>query len=220
MSTLEGLTPGARLHGLLPGRAVTIVAVEWHGTSAIAVTYRDEAGQPANELLFRDDEARLIVEEPGVAWSFDGDPDLFKLVSEAVRIRLAYLFDPYLAVSTSRLESLPHQITAVYGELLPRQPLRYCLADDPGSGKTIMAGLFMTATPHSGKEEDFQLFMALLDADRFEGRFRDGVHTADVGDLMRRLVKEELSNKKGRRRIPSATSPCLQRRDGQQGAKR
>jgi hypothetical protein len=52
--------------------------------------------------------------------------------------------------------------------------------------------LLMTATPHNGKEEDFQLFMALLDGDRFEGRFRDGVHAADVSDLMRRMVKESL----------------------------
>ncbi len=50
----------------------------------------------------------------------------------------------------------------------------------------------MTATPRNGKEEDFQLFMALLDGDRFEGKFRDGVHTADVSDLMRRMVKENL----------------------------
>ena len=52
--------------------------------------------------------------------------------------------------------------------------------------------LLMTATPHNGKEEDFQLFMALLDGDRFEGRFRDGVHAMDVSDLMRRMVKETL----------------------------
>jgi SNF2 family DNA or RNA helicase len=52
--------------------------------------------------------------------------------------------------------------------------------------------LLMTATPHNGKEEDFQLFMALLDGDRFEGRFRDGAHVADVSDLMRRMVKEKL----------------------------
>ena len=50
----------------------------------------------------------------------------------------------------------------------------------------------MTATPHNGKEEDFQLFMALLDGDRFEGKFRDGVHTVDASDLMRRMVKEKL----------------------------
>ena len=52
--------------------------------------------------------------------------------------------------------------------------------------------LLMTATPHNGKEEDFQLFMALLDGDRFEGRFRDGAHVTDVSDLMRRMVKEKL----------------------------
>ena len=50
------------------------------------------------------------------------------------------LFDPYLAVTASQIEALPHQITAVYGEMLPRQPLRFLLADDPGAGKTIMAG--------------------------------------------------------------------------------
>jgi SNF2 family DNA or RNA helicase len=56
---------------------------------------------------------------------------------------LAHLFDPYLAVSASQIEALPHQITAVYGEMLPRQPLRFLLADDPGAGKTVMAGLLI-----------------------------------------------------------------------------
>ena len=68
---------------------------------------------------------------------------LFRLVSEAKRIHLAYLFDPLLAVHTSACEPLPHQITAVYEEMLPRQPLRFLLADDPGAGKTIMAGLLI-----------------------------------------------------------------------------
>ena len=62
----------------------------------------------------------------------------------------------------------------------------------------------MSATPHNGKEEDFQLFMALLDGDRFEGRFRDGVHYADTGDMMRRLTKEELLRFDGRRFFPRA----------------
>ncbi len=59
-------------------------------------------------------------------------------------------------------------------------------------GRLTRHFLLMTATPHNGKEEDFQLFLALLDADRFEGRFRDGVHVIDPSDLMRRLVKEAL----------------------------
>src|SRR5690606_7944385 len=62
--------------------------------------------------------------------------------------------------------------------------------------------LLMTATPQDGKEEDFQLFMALLDADRFEGRFRDGVHAVDVSDLMRRMVKEKLLKFDGRPLFP------------------
>jgi superfamily II DNA or RNA helicase len=255
--------------------------------------------------------------EAGRPWSFDGDAALFRVVAEAHRIRLAHLFDPVLAVHTSLVDPLPHQITAVYEAMLPRQPLRFLLADDPGAGKTIMAGLFikeliargdlrrclivcpgslaeqwqdelqrrfhlpfeiltndkleaartgnwflendlaiarldklsrnedvqqklsapdcrydlivcdeahklsatffggevkytkryrlgqllsgltrhfllMTATPHNGKEEDFQLFLALLDGDRFEGKFRDGVHQVEVSDLMRRMVKENL----------------------------
>ena len=88
-------------------------------------------------------EPGIEVVEAGRPWSFDGDGALFRLVSEAHRINLAYLFDPLLAVHTSLVEPLPHQITAVYGEMLPRQPLRFLLADDPGAGKTIMAGLLI-----------------------------------------------------------------------------
>lgn len=315
MTRLEELTPGARVAGVLPGQPVSVVAADWHGTNAMTLTYRTIDGQTAAELLYRDDEPRLSIEEAGAAFAFDGDGSLFRLASEALRIRLAFLFDPMLAVHTSSLMPLPHQIQAVYEEMLPRQPLRYLLADDPGAGKTIMTGLFikelmirgdvkrcliippgslveqwqdelwqrfgldfeivdraainnsktgnpygeknlvigrlhqmardeeimaklahtewdlvvvdeahkmsahyfgnkleetknyklgkllgkvtrhlllLTATPHSGKEADFQLFMALLDGDRFEGKFRDGVHTADTSDLMRRLVKERL----------------------------
>jgi len=59
------------------------------------------------------------------------------------RIDLAFLFDPMMAVHTSNVEALPHQISAVYEEMLKRQPLRFLLADDPGAGKTIMAGLYI-----------------------------------------------------------------------------
>jgi SNF2 family DNA or RNA helicase len=62
--------------------------------------------------------------------------------------------------------------------------------------------LLMTATPHNGKEEDFQLFLALLDGDRFEGRFRDGVHVCDTSDIVRRLVKEDLLKFDGKPLFP------------------
>lgn len=317
MSKLEDLLPTAAVRGVLPDELVTVVSVQWFGSEALELTYKTSMGRVANELLYRHDEPRIEVVENGRPWSFDGDGALFRLVSEAQRIRLAHLFDPVLAVHTSIVDPLPHQITAVYESMLPRQPLRFLLADDPGAGKTIMAGLLikeliargdlqrclivcpgslaeqwqdelyrrfhlpfeiltndkleaartgnwftetnlviarldklsrnediqnklqapdcrwdlvvcdeahkmsatvfggetkytkryrlgqllssltrhfllMTATPHNGKAEDFQLFMALLDGDRFEGRFRDGVHTADVSDLMRRMVKENL----------------------------
>ncbi len=325
--TLEDLQPNAAVRGILTDGLVVVVSVQWFGSEALELTYKTPDGKVANELLYRSDEARIEVVEQGQPWSFDGDGALFRLVSEALRIRLAHLFDPVLAVHTSVVEPLPHQITAVYESMLPRQPLRFLLADDPGAGKTIMAGLLireliargdlerclivcpgslaeqwqdelsqrfqlpfeimtndkleaartgnwfleanlviarldklardeqvqqklqapdtgwdlvvcdeahkmsasffggeihytkryrlgqllstltrhfllMTATPHNGKEEDFQLFMALLDSDRFEGRFRDGVHVADVSDLMRRMVKERLLKFDGKPLFP------------------
>jgi superfamily II DNA or RNA helicase len=342
---LEDLTRGAHITGIHPGGAVEVLDVKWHGANALELTYKAPDGRPGSELLFRDREASLEATTKGPAWSFDADGALFRLVAEAYRIRLAYLFDPLLAVHTSLVQPLPHQILAVYQEMVPRQPLRFLLADDPGAGKTIMAGLLvkeliargdlkrclvvcpgslaeqwqdemnqkfqvpfeiltndkleaartgnwfqendlviarldklsrnedvqakleatewdlvivdeahklsasffggevketkryklgkllgrltrhfllMTATPHNGKEEDFHLFLALLDADRFEGRarqygqaakalrplVRSGLMTEsasdrvlrgavvananDYSDLMRRLVKEQL----------------------------
>ncbi len=324
---LEDLQPDATVRGILPDALVTVVSVSWHGSDALTLVYRGPNGRVADEILYRHDEPRLEIVEVGRPWSFDGDGALFRLVAEAHRIRLAHLFDPVLAVHTSLVEPLPHQITAVYEAMLPRQPLRFLLADDPGAGKTIMAGLLikeliargdlkrclivcpgslaeqwqdemhrrfhlpfeiltndkleaartgnwflendlaiarldklsrnedvqqklsapdcrydlivcdeahklsatffggevkytkryrlgqllsgltrhfllMTATPHNGKEEDFQLFLALLDGDRFEGKFRHGVHQVEVSDLMRRMVKENLLKFDGKPLFP------------------
>jgi hypothetical protein len=142
MTRLEDLTTGSLVRGVLAERSIRIVQVEWHGSNALTLTYTDASGRPGQELLYRDDEPRLAVQEPGRVWSLDADGHLFRLVSEARRISLAHLFDPFLAVQVSTLEPLPHQIDAVYSRMLPIQPLRFLLADDPGAGKTIMAGLF------------------------------------------------------------------------------
>jgi len=326
MASLNDLKNGAIVRGIVPNQSVHIVSLDWIGDQAVNVAYRDESGAISERTLFRDDEHGLELDTDGYPWSFDADGELLRLVTEANRIKLAHYFDPYLAIHTSLVDPLPHQISAVYEEMLPRQPLRFLLADDPGAGKTIMAGLLikeliarsdldrclvvapgslveqwqdelgekfnlefdiltrdmiessrsgnpfndrnrlivrldvlarneelqeklvrstewdlvicdeahrmsatyfggdvkytkryqlgqklgevcrhlllMSATPHNGKEEDFQLFMALLDGDRFEGRFRDGVHLADTEDMMRRLTKEELLKFDGKPLFP------------------
>lgn len=334
MARLEDLVAGAAVSGVDPAGPVTVVTAQWHGTQAVTLVFRDASSQVQERLLYRADEGTFtVVDGSRQAWSFDGDGHLFRLAAEARRIHLAHLFDPYVALTSSQVEPLPHQIEAVYGEMLPRQPLRFLLADDPGAGKTIMAGLYikelmirgdverclivtpgslvgqweeelldkfglrfelvtrelldsaspgdifaerdrliaridqlarrddlverlrqvdwdlvvvdeahrmsahffgdevkktkkyqlgevlgattrhfllMTATPHAGKEEDFQLFLALLDSDRFEGRFRDGVHSVDPSDLMRRMVKERLLTFDGRPLFPERRATTVE----------
>lgn len=326
MGRLEDLTKGARVNGVSPTGAVRVIDAEWVGSDAVNLTYEDDSGGVHREIVYRSTEENLSLEGDGRPWSFDADPELFTLMAEAKRISLAYLFDPYLATHTSDIDPLPHQIEAVYNEMLPLQPLRFLLADDPGAGKTIMAGLLikelivrgdldrclivvpgglaeqwqdelgekfglefelltremvdatrsgnplaerprliarldmlarnddllsqlartewdlvvadeahkmsathqgddvketkryklgrclekvarhfllMTATPHNGKPEDFQLFMALLDNDSFAGKYRKGVHSSDPPKhMMRRRVKEDLLRFDGTRLFP------------------
>lgn len=315
MLKLEDIKKDAQIRGIQADDIVRVVQVEPVGDSALTVYYKDAEGRLNEQMLFRSDEARLELARAGRPWSFNAPGESFKLGLEALRIRLAHLFDPMMAVHTSNVEPLPHQISAVYEAMLPRQPLRFVLADDPGAGKTIMAGLLirellmradarrilvvspgslteqwqdelldkfgvqfeifsrekqeqcasgnyfneqnqlvcrldqlarneeyqeklrntewdliivdeahklsanyygqkvnkskrfelgellgsisrhfllMTATPHNGKEEDFQIWLSLLDGDRFYGKFREGAHKVDVSDMMRRMVKEEL----------------------------
>ena len=142
MAKLEEITVGTRVRGLAGDNPVTVVAVNWHGGSSISVAFKTEQGALDESMVFRSEEDGLTI-EGAKEWGFDADADDLKLVSEAYRISLAHLFDPYLAIRTSAIEPLPHQISAVYKEMLPRLPLRYVLADDPGAGKTIMTGLLI-----------------------------------------------------------------------------
>ncbi|MDX7809790.1 helicase-related protein [Aeromonas sp. PS2Canimalfood6] len=315
MLKLEEIKKDAQVRGIVEGQVVRVVTVEPIGEHALTVYYKDSSGNLAERMLFRTDEIALDLATVGRPWSFDAKGADFKLGLEAYRISQAALFDPMMAVNMANVDPLPHQISAVYEYMLPKQPLRYVLADDPGAGKTIMAGLFiselllradarrvmvvspgslteqwqdelfekfglqfeifskekqeqcatgnyfsetdrlicrldqlsrseelqeklrntdwdliivdeahklsanyfgskinktkrfvlgellgsicrhfllMTATPHNGKEEDFQVWMSLLDSDRFYGKFREGAHKVDITDMMRRMVKEEL----------------------------
>lgn len=326
--TLANLRSGQRLRGLVPNQMVTLVAIDQIDAELVEVFYRDDTGRSGARTITDADVVHFkIVGDLDSAPPFDGDPDEFRLAAEALRIKYAALYDPMAAVNSSDIDPLPHQIRAVYEELLPRIPLRFLLADDPGAGKTIMAGLYlkelilrsdceravivapgglveqwreelsqkfdlrfeifdrqmvdaaegrnvfllhpylivrmdqisrsedlmeqfsdvtwdvaivdeahrmsahysswagqidetkrfrlgrllsetahnfllMTATPHAGKEEDFQLFMSLLDRDRFEGQYRQGVHRTDTEGLMRRMVKEDLLTFEGKPLFP------------------
>lgn len=142
MTKLEDIRVGSQLTGVVGEKGVTAVAVEWFGNYALTLTYRTEDNVLGETMLYRDMEPNLRLVSAS-QWTFDADPSELKLVSEAYRINLAHLFDPYLAVRTSAIDPLPHQISAVYQNMLPKMPLRYVLADDPGAGKTIMAGLLV-----------------------------------------------------------------------------
>ena len=139
---LEDLAPGLQTTGVVPHEVVQVIFAQPHGRDAVELTYKTSSGDLGQRVMFRRDEESLAISTSG-SRPFDASATDFKTVAEAQRIKLAGLYDPMLAVATSDVQPLPHQIRAVYGELLPRTPLRFLLADDPGAGKTIMAGLFI-----------------------------------------------------------------------------
>jgi SNF2 family DNA or RNA helicase len=143
MLPLAEIKKGQALVGLEPSLVVTVVDVTRITDAAVELVYKTPDGAFKSRLLAPADEAALSLATTERPWAFDGDGAAFQLACEAKRIDLAFLFDPMMAVHTSNVQPLPHQITAVYESLLPRQPLRYVLADDPGAGKTVMAGLYI-----------------------------------------------------------------------------
>ena len=153
MLRLEDIQTGALVEGLLPGRAVTVMASIWHGDHDLEVIYQDPEKRLDRSLLSRADEGRLALAAVEDSWPLDGDGRLFKLASEARRIKSAHLFDPYVAVEAADIDPLPHQIEAVYNHMMSNQPLRFVLADDPGAGKTIMSGLYIRETAIRGDVE-------------------------------------------------------------------
>lgn len=113
-------------------------------SGTLEITYKLADGKTKNRLLSRREAEEVQIASQDRPFTFLGDGEDFKLTVEATRMELAHLFDPMMAVYTSDVEPLPHQITAVYESMLPLQPLRFVLADDPGAGKTIMAGLYIS----------------------------------------------------------------------------
>src|SRR2546426_6115327 len=101
-------------------------------------------GTPDEAILSQDEAAVLLGQPLATAAKIRPiDPEKARLLVESARIRLAYAHDRHFAVSLSGIRTLPHQIEAVYLRMLPQPRLRFLLADDPGAGKTIMAGLLI-----------------------------------------------------------------------------
>ena len=90
MTHLEDLKPGQRITGIIPDQAVTIVEIKRHGSTAVELFYKRADGVAGTQLLFRADEPRLTVEQPGRKWTFIADGELFRLAAEAYRIHLAH----------------------------------------------------------------------------------------------------------------------------------
>lgn len=108
----------------------------------VNIRVRTVRGEPKDATLDRETLARLLAEATVAGPSLVEPERLFPLV-ESARLRLAFAWDPHFAVSMSGIEALPHQLEAVYERMLPQARLRFLLADDPGAGKTIMAGLLL-----------------------------------------------------------------------------
>lgn len=83
---LEDLTTGAAVRSILPDPLAIVVTIQWFGSEALELTYKDAVN---NTALYRSDEHRLAIAEQGRPWSFDGDGETFRFVSEAHRIKLA-----------------------------------------------------------------------------------------------------------------------------------
>ncbi|HEY7952311.1 MAG TPA: DEAD/DEAH box helicase, partial [Solirubrobacteraceae bacterium] len=134
---------GRRVHlaGHFAG-AVRLEAAECLEGSAFKLRVRTDAGLLDETVLTEDDLAAGVLEPLDEQAHLVPGDQLFDFV-EARRIELAYAHDPTFAVSLSGIRGLPHQIEAVYKHMLPQARLRFVLADDPGAGKTIMAGLLM-----------------------------------------------------------------------------
>jgi superfamily II DNA or RNA helicase len=141
----DDLPIGAVLSGPHWPERVRVVRVEPQGASRVlieAVTL-DDRSRLISRLLKQEDLASLEISAEAAHPTLAGDPTGFRLAAEATRIRLAHTYDPHFAVSVARIDPLPHQLEAVYYYLLRQPRLRFLLADDPGAGKTIMAGLLL-----------------------------------------------------------------------------
>src|ERR1051326_2389717 len=135
------LNPGAIVRGPLLPEPIELIAVIDLGTSIKLIGRGLQSSRAYAPVLTTDQLQQLVVSAPWGA--FDGDARLFRLGVEAHRLGLAFEYDPYFSLSIARVDPLPHQLEAVYDYFMKLPRIRFLLADDPGAGKTIMAGLLL-----------------------------------------------------------------------------
>lgn len=130
---------------------VEVIKLEpYDGQGRWQLTAAGVESQKLYREILTEDELRAFRPVAPLTSDFRGDAELFFLGVEAHRLRAAYLFDPLLAVNVSQIDPLPHQIEAVYHYILRQPDVRFLLADDPGAGKTIMAGLLLKELKYRG----------------------------------------------------------------------
>ena len=135
------IKPNSIIQGDLFSEPVQVIITTPMGQSLKIIGKGLKTGLVHERILTPTQLQKIIVsplQEP-----FDGDANRFRLGIEAMRLGLAYEYDPYFTLSIARVDPLPHQLEAVYDYFLKLPRIRFLLADDPGAGKTIMAGLLL-----------------------------------------------------------------------------
>jgi len=135
------LKPKNIVKGPILPEPVRIIAISPMGDSFKLIGEGLESGRVHQPILTPAEIETLII-SPDIE-PFDGNPHRFRIGVEAMRLGLAYEYDPYFSLSIARVDPLPHQLEAVYDYFLKLPRIRFLLADDPGAGKTIMAGLLI-----------------------------------------------------------------------------
>jgi superfamily II DNA or RNA helicase len=151
---LRQLAEGATLEGPHWTEPVRVLTAKARGTKIEIQAVGLHTKRLWNKLLKAEDfDGAIKVTQAGQLAALTGNPTQFRLAAEAHRIRLAFQYDPHFAVSVSQVDPLPHQMDAVYSHLLTQPQIRFLIADDPGAGKTIMAGLTLKELKFRGLVE-------------------------------------------------------------------
>src|SRR4051794_14407411 len=135
------LKPNHIVRGAIFPEPVKVIMTRPMGDAIMLIGEGIHSGRVHQPILTAEQLATLEVSTANPP--FDGDPARFRLGVEALRLGLAYEYDPYFSLSIARVDPLPHQLEAVYDYFLKLPRIRFLLADDPGAGKTIMAGLLL-----------------------------------------------------------------------------